>query len=186
MKLKIWTILFMFVILLASGLKCGPVAQDGDQMKFIGPGVDWLMKKAPKTYRLEELTEIFKKRNLELTTHYKNDEFEEIGKYYGDAGMVRTYYDNYVYGICAIANYFKELKNKKNVTEAKFDTNLVYIDVDEYLAKNPSPDYPDKDIVYTIHEIISISYDIEGRSPDSDTSSRGGGHSRPTFNNGHQ
>lgn len=186
MKLRIWSVLVAFIIVFIACSNGEEVRSDEVQMQFMGPGFEWLLKKVPKPYSVEELADIFKARNRMLSTHYNNDEFEKIGKYYGEAGMVRTYYDNYVYGSCDIADYFKELKTKRNVNAVKFETNLVYLDVDTHLAENPSPDYPDKDLVYTVYEIISISYDIEGKSPDRDTSSASGPHSRPTFRNGGQ
>ena len=181
MKSKILSFAVIFLLSITTCSSCQEVNSEGNKIKFIGPGVDWLQKKVDKPYSLKELTDEFNRRNVQLSTYYANDEFEKIGDYYGEAGMVRTYYENFVYGRCAIADYFEELKTKKNVNEVKFVSSLVYIDVDEYLAENPSPDFPDKDIVYTIFEIISISYDIEGRSEDEDTSSSGRGHSRPTF-----
>jgi hypothetical protein len=184
MKPKIWSVFVVFILVFFLCPQGGESGNEKDKIVFMGPGVIWLMEEVPKPYSMEELIKIFKKRNSKLTKHFKNDEFEEIGKYYGEAGMVRTCYDNFVFGVTAIADYFEQLKIKRKVTQLEFNTDLVYIDVDEHLALNPSPVNPEKDIVYTIYEIISISYDIEGRSPDRDTSSAGGGHSRPTFRDG--
>ena len=111
--------------------------------------------------------------------HYVKGEFGAIADYYGNGGVVRTFDDNYVYGKKDIARYFSKLKEELKVDVVIFDTVKVYIDVDEYLFKNPEKG--PEDLVYTIHEVISIFYDRSDRSMDRDTSSSTGPHSRPTF-----
>ena len=183
MKLKIWSILIVFVLVLFIS-STGVNAQCDDAQKiFSGPGVDWLLKKVKKPYTLDELAKIFRERNYKLSMHFVRNEFKVIAEYYGDGGVVRTYDDNYVYGKSAIAEYFAKLKKEMKIDVVIFETAKVYIDVDEYLFFNKTKNYND-DFVYTIHEVISIFYDREGRSVDKDTSSTTGPHSRPTFRNG--
>ncbi len=179
MKLKIWSILIVFVLVFFISSTGGNAYYDA-QEKFSGPGLEWLLKYVEKPYTLDELNKIFRARHHRLSKFFVKDQFDKIGKYYGPGGMVRTHDNELIYGADNIANYFEELKG--DVAVVSFEAVKVYIDLDEYLAKKKDGLLEDK--VYTIHEIILITFDIDGHSIVELASSTSYTHSRKTFRNG--
>jgi len=181
MKLKIWMILIGFVLILFISSKGVNAQCDDARSIFNGPGLEWLLKKVKKPYTLDELAKIFRARDLTLSTHFVRGNFEKIGEYYGPGGMVRNG-GEYIFGSKNISMFFANLKSDRKVDVVIFNTVKVYIDVDEYLANNESV-RKDTDNVYTIIEIISMSY-IENNLVITGITSRDAPHPWPTFRNG--
>lgn len=160
MKLKIWSILVFFVLVFVIS-STGVNAYNDSQERFKGPGLEWLLKYVEKPYTITELDKIFRARDYMLTVSYVKGDFKKIGSFYGPGGVVRTHDNNLIYGADNIVNYFRALKEKK-VAAVNFQAVSVFIDIDGKLAKKEKKQLEDR--VFTIHEVVMITFDIEGSS----------------------
>ena len=174
MKSKIWSILVVFILVLIIS-STGLYAQS-----FEGRGYDVLTQEVEIPYSVVRLKQIFNERMKDLKKYFKDNDFTKIVDYYGPRGWIQKYGDGveYARGVTEIESYLQEL-NELGVLD-KFKCKKVFIDFDEVLYNNPSPD-SENDPVYLLREDIGIIIDIQGHSSHVLESSASSRHPRRTF-----
>lgn len=160
MKPRVWLVLSVFVFVFVFQANGTDSEKKHADIKIAGTGLKILLKKEVP-YTIKELQEIFHKRNDELEHYYKNKQFEKIGEYYGQAGVVTTYDGKACEGIEKISGYFARLYDK-GVKEIDFQTDYLYIHYRPGFLNKEKPD-PNA-LTYVLYEIILLNYDLEGGS----------------------